>query len=117
MSQQRNRATAEETDVAVAPRQEVKQPRRFAVILHNDDYTTMEFVVMVLTRYFGKSETEAHRVMLEVHHRGSGVAGVYTRDVAESKVEQVEELARSEGHPLRCTAEPVDGEADRQPRG
>lgn len=112
MSSKRSREEADESDVAVAPRREVRQPRRFAVVLHNDDYTTMEFVVLVLTRFFGKSETEAHRVMLEVHHRGSGLAGVYTRDVAESKVEQVEELARTEGHPLRCTAEPYEGETN-----
>lgn len=116
MSQDRNRATSEETDIAVAARHQTKQPRRFAVVLYNDDYTTMEFVVMVLVRYFGKSETEAHHVMLEVHHRGTGLAGIYTRDVAESKAEQVEELARSEGHPLRCTTEPLDGDADRQSR-
>lgn len=112
MSSKRSREAADDSDVAVAPRREVRQPRRFAVLLHNDDYTTMEFVVLILMRFFGKSETEAHRIMLEVHHRGSGLAGVYTRDVAESKVEQVEELARTEGHPLRCTAEPYEGETN-----
>jgi ATP-dependent Clp protease adaptor protein ClpS len=115
VSLERNRAAADQPDVAVLPRREVRQPRRFGVILHNDDYTTMEFVVMVLNRFFGKSDTEATRTMLEVHHRGQGLAGVYSRDVAESKVEQVEELARSEGHPLRCTAEPFEGETDDQP--
>jgi ATP-dependent Clp protease adaptor protein ClpS len=110
VSLERHRGTAEETDIAVKPRNVVRQPRRFGVVLHNDDYTTMEFVVLVLTRLFGKSETEASRIMLEVHHRGRGLAGVYSRDVAESKVDQVEELARSEGYPLRCTAEPIGGE-------
>jgi ATP-dependent Clp protease adaptor protein ClpS len=108
VSLERNRAAAEENELAVLPRREVRQPRRFAVVLHNDDYTTMEFVVMVLTRYFAKSETEASRIMLEVHSHGRGVAGIFSRDVAESKVEQVEEAARTEGHPLRCTAEPFD---------
>lgn len=110
MSLERNRSAAEESDVAVLPDRAVKQPRRFGVVLHNDDYTTMEFVVMVLTTYFARTATEAHRIMLEVHHRGRGIAGVYSRDVAESKVDQVEEFARSEGHPLRCTAEPYEGD-------
>lgn len=112
MGLERNRAASEQNDLAVLPRHEVRQPRRFAVILYNDDYTTMEFVVLVLTRFFAKSETEANRIMLEVHHHGRGVAGVFSRDVAESKVEQVDEFARSEGHPLRCSAEPVDSESD-----
>ncbi|MGC4065348.1 MAG: ATP-dependent Clp protease adapter ClpS [Polyangiaceae bacterium] len=98
----------EQADTSVLTRHEVKPPRRFAVILHNDDYTTMEFVVLVLMRFFNRNETEAAKIMLEVHHKGRGVAGVYVRDVAESKVEQVEEFARSEGHPLKCTAEPTE---------
>ena len=101
MSLERHQGTAGESDVAVKPRTAVRQPRRFGVVLHNDDYTTMEFVVMVLTRIFGKSETEAGRSMLEVHRHGRGLAGVYSRDIAESKAEQVEELARADGHPLR----------------
>jgi ATP-dependent Clp protease adaptor protein ClpS len=78
----------------------------------------MEFVVLVLKRFFGRNETEALRIMLEVHHKGSGVAGTYVRDVAESKVEQVEELARAEGFPLKCTTEPCDGDegTDSTPR-
>lgn len=112
MSLERNSMPAGDGDVAVSPKRDVRKPRRFSVVLHNDDYTTMEFVVMVLTKFFAKSETEANRIMLEVHLRGHGVAGIYTRDVAESKIEQVEELARTEGHPLRCTAEPFDGEND-----
>jgi len=116
VSLERNRAAAEENDLAVLPRREVRQPRRFVVVLHNDDYTTMEFVITVLTRFFAKSETEASRIMLEVHHHGRGVAGIFLRDVAESKVEQVEELARTEGHPLRCTAEPFDA-APKDPPG
>jgi ATP-dependent Clp protease adaptor protein ClpS len=104
--------TGEQADTSVLTRDEVKPPRRFAVILHNDDYTTMEFVILVLMRLFGRNETEAAKIMLEVHHKGKGVAGVYVRDVAESKVEQVEEFARSEGHPLKCTAEPIENGGD-----
>jgi ATP-dependent Clp protease adaptor protein ClpS len=102
----------EESELTVLVEKATKQPRRFAVLLHNDDYTTMEFVVMVLMRFFGRTETEATRIMLEVHHKGSGVAGIYVRDVAESKAEQVEELARIDGYPLRCTAEPIESASD-----
>jgi len=96
----------ERGDVAVRPRHDVRAPRRFRVVLHNDDFTSMEFVVDVLIRYFQKSETQANRIMLEVHTRGTGIAGVYSRDVAETRVAQVTELARAEGFPLRLTTEP-----------
>jgi ATP-dependent Clp protease adaptor protein ClpS len=76
------------------------------VLLHNDDFTTMEFVVEVLVRFFRKGATEANRIMLEVHFRGVGTAGVYTREVAESKIAQVTEAARERGFPLLLTMEP-----------
>jgi len=98
----------EDASLAVATRREVKRPRRYSVILHNDDYTTMEFVVLVLTRFFGKSEDEATSIMLMVHTKGRGLAGVFVRDVAESKVDLVRDFARAHGHPLRCTAEPME---------
>lgn len=78
----------------------------YRVLLHNDDYTTMEFVVDVLVRFFRKSPTEAARIMLEVHTRGVGVAGTFTREVAETRVAQVSEAAREEGYPLLLTIEP-----------
>ena len=84
---------------------------RFHVVLYNDDYTTMEFVVDTLIQFFAKSEVEATRIMLEVHHKGRGVAGTYVRDVAESKADQVEAHARSHGHPLKCMAEPVESKS------
>lgn len=87
-------------------RTETKQPRLWRVLLLNDDYTPMDFVVDVLERYFRKSEQEAELIMLAVHHKGQGVAGVYTRDIAETKVAQVTQHARQEGHPLRVIAEP-----------
>ena len=86
-------------------RQESRVPRRYNVILHNDDYTTMEFVTSVLMRYFNKTETEANRIMLEVHTHGSGVAGAYPRDQAETKVAQVMAEAEREGFPLLVTME------------
>ena len=76
------------------------------VVFHNDDYTTMEFVVHMLMKHFGKSVGEATQVMLEVHHKGAGRAGRYTRDIAESKVDAVMTEARESGMPLKLTAEP-----------
>jgi ATP-dependent Clp protease adaptor protein ClpS len=83
----------------------LKKPKMYKVLLHNDDYTTMEFVVSVLQHVFHRSETDALQIMLHVHKNGLGVAGVYTREVAESRVTQVEALARAEEYPLRCSME------------
>ena len=87
-------------------RPETRTPRRYRVLLHNDDFTTMDFVVEVLVRFFHKPPTDAAQVMLEVHLRGVGVAGVYTREVAEAKIEQVTAAAEAEGFPLLLTMEP-----------
>jgi len=87
-------------------RTQVQRPRLYRVLLLNDDYTPMEFVVMVLGRYFRKSAADAETIMLAVHRKGQGVAGVYTREVAETKVAQVTQHARREGYPLRVVAEP-----------
>ena len=95
---------SEEVDVIERPKSET--PRLYKVIFHNDDFTTQEFVVLVLLTFFHKSETEATFIMLTVHRKGSGVAGVYTRDVAETKVQQVTDFAREHGMPLLLTAEP-----------
>ncbi len=84
----------------------LKRPPLYRVLLLNDDYTTMEFVIEVLTRIFNHSEEKAAQVMLHVHQKGAGVCGVYTREVAESKVEQVVQFAQAEKHPLQCTMEP-----------
>ncbi len=81
-------------------------PRRFKVIFHNDDYTTQEFVVYVLMRFFHKSDAEARHIMLTVHFKGAAVAGVYTKDVAETKAQQVMDEAREQGMPLLLTTEP-----------
>ena len=91
---------------AVKEREKVEKPRMFRVLLHNDDYTTMEFVVYVLMEIFRKSQLEATRIMLTVHRSGRGVAGVYTRDVAETKAEQTVDRAREAGFPLLATTEP-----------
>jgi ATP-dependent Clp protease adaptor protein ClpS len=93
-------------DAEVKERQETAVPKRYMVIFHNDDYTTMEFVVEALQRFFHKTETEALHIMLTVHKKGQAVAGVYSRDVAETKVAEVISHARERGHPLLLTAEP-----------
>ena len=97
-------APAEEIDVE--ERKKTASPKRFKVIFHNDDYTTMEYVIEVLRRFFHKNETEALHIMLTVHKKGKAVAAVYPRDVAETKVAEVMLDARERGHPLLVTAEP-----------
>lgn len=98
----------EEGGIAVQEGQpKLKEPSKVAVLLHNDDYTTMEFVIEVLRLFFRKSEAEAMPIMLCVHQEGKGVAGIYTPDIAETKVVQVHEYARSRGFPLRCSSEPI----------
>lgn len=93
-------------DVATQKRSKVKKPKLYKVIFLNDDYTTMEFVIHVLESVFHKSPAEAAAIMLHVHQRGAGIAGVYTREVAETKVEKTLVLARDEGYPLMVTMEP-----------
>ena len=92
-------------EVDVLERKRTKRPKRFKVLLFNDDYTTMEFVVAVLQSIFRLSPSEATQVMLRVHSQGHGVAGVYPHDVAESKVLAVHERAQSAGYPLRAGME------------
>ena len=95
-----------EGEIETVIRPKVEKPKLFKVVFHNDDYTTMEFVILVLMRFFHKSETEANHLMLSVHHKGSAIAGVYTRDIAETKVSQVTDFARENGMPLKLTTEP-----------
>ena len=86
-------------------RPKLKKPPLYEVILMNDDYTPMEFVVEVLKIFFAMDQEKATRVMLDVHTRGKGVCGVYTRDVAETKVQQVNQFSRNNHHPLMCSLE------------
>lgn len=86
-------------------RPKLKQPPMFKVLLLNDDYTPMEFVIYVLETFFKMDRKQATRVMLNVHTKGKGVCGIYTRDVSETKVSQVNEYARTNNHPLMCDME------------
>lgn len=99
-----------ETITEVKPQKKLKRPRLYRVLLHNDDYTTREFVVHVLHTVFHLGEQAAIRVMLHVHHNGVGVAGVFTREVAETKIQRVERLAQEQEFPLRLTMEPEEEE-------
>jgi len=95
-----------EGGVAEKTRPKTDEPKLYKVLLHNDDYTTMEFVIEILESVFAKSPAEAYRVMMHVHTQGIGIAGVYPFEVAETKVVMVEERAKESGHPLRCSIEP-----------
>ena len=84
---------------------DVREPEKYKVLLHNDDYTTMDFVVHILETVFHKTPSQAVEIMLSVHHSGIGVCGVYTAEVAETKVSLVERKAREQGFPLKCSLE------------
>ncbi|MGV6800390.1 MAG: ATP-dependent Clp protease adapter ClpS [bacterium] len=94
-----------QTGIITKPKPKVKKPSLYKVILLNDDYTPQEFVVWLLEAIFQKSPEEATKIMLHVHQSGVGICGIYTYEVAETKVAQVLELARRNEHPLQCTME------------
>ena len=88
--------------------QKIKPPQMHQVVMLNDDFTPMEFVVLVIQEFFGKDREAATQIMLKIHLDGKGVCGVYSRDVAATKVDQVMGAAREAGHPLQCVSEPVE---------
>ena len=94
-----------EEDVISEVGDDIDEPSMYKVLLHNDDYTTMEFVVEILMLVFNKSPEDAVRIMLDVHHKGIGICGVYTHEVSETKMNAVNTLARQYGFPLKCTME------------
>lgn len=99
----------EQGDLAVQTAQpQLKRPPLYVVVLMNDDYTPMDFVIEILQQYFALNLDQATQVMLTVHYEGKGIAGVYPRDIAETKANQVNNYARSQGHPLLCQIEPKD---------
>ena len=97
-----------ETDCEVKSEKKVKEPSMYSVLLHNDDYTTMEFVVEILVHIFHKTIEGATQIMLNVHEKGIVVCGVYTFEVAETKVDTVHSIARDHGFPLKCSMEKDD---------
>ena len=103
MGQESERQPGGEVAEKVKPK--TQKPRLFRVVLHNDDYTTMQFVIEVLESIFHKSPAEAYRIMMQVHTRGHGVCGAYPYEVAETKVGLVHEAAREQGFPLRASME------------
>jgi ATP-dependent Clp protease adaptor protein ClpS len=100
-----NSAEQNEGWVVTARKTRVAEPPMYKVLLHNDDYTTMDFVVMILEVVFHKERLEATRIMMNVHRQGVGEAGIFTRDVAETKVAVVHELASKSEYPLKCSLE------------
>ena len=96
----------EQSGTATLNKTKLQPPRMYKVLMHNDDYTTMEFVILVLQKFFNKNHDEAQAIMLSVHQKGFGVCGIYTFEVAESKVAKVIKYARENGHPLQCSTEP-----------
>ena len=83
----------------------LEEPKLYRVLMHNDDYTPMDFVIFVLKKIFGKTEPAAHEIMLDVHHKGVGLAGIFSFEVAESKVAQANQFAKSNQHPLKTSYE------------
>ena len=98
----------EQSGLKERQRVDLKEPRRYKVIIYNDDFTTMEFVVMILKQVFFKSEEEAQALMLQVHHSDKAVVGIYSYDIAVSKVNKATSMAREKGYPLRLTVEPEE---------
>ena len=98
-------AQEDETNVLLKTRPKTKKPSMYKVLLLNDDYTPMEFVILILERFFNKNRQEATDIMLHVHRRGVGVCGVFTHEVAETKVVQVTEFAKANEQPLQCIME------------
>jgi len=88
--------------------QKIEPPQMYQVVMLNDDYTPMEFVVMVIQEFFSKDREAATQIMLKIHLDGKGVCGVYSRDVAATKVDQVLDAAKQSGHPLQCVSEPIE---------
>jgi ATP-dependent Clp protease adaptor protein ClpS len=105
MSQRDSKHDNGQTGVITRTQPKTKKPSLYKVLLLNDDYTPMEFVIVVLERFFNKGRDEATRIMLHVHQKGVGVCGVYTFEIAETKVTQVMDFARKHQHPLQCTME------------
>ena len=105
MSSKDNNIVSNNTGTIIEEKIEIKKPSFYQVLIMNDDYTPMEFVILVLERFFKKSRAEATQIMLHVHQKGMGVCGLYPYDIAETKIVQVMDYAKKNQHPLQCTME------------
>ena len=105
MSTEKKRKEGTGHGVDLQDRQKVEPPKKFKVVLHNDDYTPMEFVVLVLMDVFNYGVHRAHEIMLQVHEQGKGIAGVFSKEIASMKVKRCNQIARTEGYPLLVTME------------
>lgn len=105
-----NEELEDDGQTIVKEKQKVEKPPMYMVLLHNDDYTTMEFVIEVLMKFFKKTKGESTSIMLQIHNEGKSRCGIYTKEVAESKVDKVERYARRKGHPLKSSFEPCGSE-------
>lgn len=101
---------SKDTDIAVLkkPKTSIKLPQKYQVILKNDDFTTMDFVIFILENVFNKSREESMRIMLNIHNKGSDIVGVYTKEIATTKVEICNDTAKEYNFPLYCTCEPIE---------
>ena len=102
---QNGKSPGQEHGYGLQVEDEIEEPRLYRVLMHNDDYTPMDFVIFVLKKFFGKAETEAHKIMLDVHNKGVGLAGLYSFEVAETKVAQANQFAKSNEYPLKTSYE------------
>lgn len=101
-------ASTGDPGIATAEKVKIEQPKMYKVMIHNDDYTTMEFVIHILMKFFQKNYDDAHSTMLEVHKKGAGLCGIYTFEVAESKSAKVNRYSKGKGHPLKSSIEACD---------
>lgn len=105
---QSNESDPGDPEIAIAEKTKIEEPKMYKVVMHNDDYTSMEFVIHILMKFFGKTYDDAHGVMLRIHNDGVGVCGIYTFEVAESKSAKANRYSRAKGHPLKSSIEPCD---------
>jgi ATP-dependent Clp protease adaptor protein ClpS len=103
-----NRRTDLQNDSDTDLLDETQEPKLYKVLLHNDDYTPMDFVILVLKKFFGKNETDAYKIMLDVHHKGVGIGGIYSYEVAETKSMHLNQFAKSNQYPLKSSIEEAE---------
>ena len=107
MSTEKERKEGTGHGVDLEDRQKVEPPKKYKVVLHNDDFTPMDFVVYLLKTFFQKNHNEASKIMLEIHNKGSGICGIFTHEIAETKILKVVNTSRNNGFPLLCTLEKI----------